>query len=251
MAIAAGRSLMSAATGAPTDIFLSYARENRAVAKRLRRIVDPFNYRTSLTQPKLIVLAANDQNTPLEALDLYWDQLQGEKYILYLPNNIHNVSDLMRISGSVAEARHLIADSLPDLILLDWMLPDVSGIEFAHTLKRDEQTKHIPIIMLTARGDEGDKVRGLEVGADDYVTKPFSVNVLMQRIKTLLRRQESQTDDRSVVVTQGISIDCKRWIAGYKLICMRVHDSRPCIIRDAQFSDLVCVKRTCIDLSKS
>ncbi|MCB5191287.1 phosphate regulon transcriptional regulator PhoB [Methylobacillus arboreus] len=97
---------------------------------------------------------------------------------------------------SVEQAQMLIRETLPDLILLDWMLPGMSGIEFARKLKGDDLTKAIPIIMLTARGEEADKVRGLEVGADDYVTKPFSPRELNARIKAVLRRRAPQmTDD--------------------------------------------------------
>ncbi|MEQ1601205.1 MAG: phosphate regulon transcriptional regulator PhoB [Methylophilaceae bacterium] len=97
---------------------------------------------------------------------------------------------------SVEQAQMLMRETLPDLILLDWMLPGMSGIEFARKLKSDEFTKSIPIIILTARGEEIDKVRGLEVGADDYVTKPFSPRELNARIKAVLRRSAPQmTDD--------------------------------------------------------
>lgn len=74
---------------------------------------------------------------------------------------------------SVRQAQTLIFNRLPELILLDWMLPQTSGIEFARQLRKEPQTQQIPIIMLTARGEEGDKIRGLEVGADDYITKPL------------------------------------------------------------------------------
>jgi two-component system phosphate regulon response regulator PhoB len=80
------------------------------------------------------------------------------------------------------QAQNLISDVLPDLVLLDWMLPGKSGIAFARDLRNNERTKHIPIIMLTARGDEQDKVLGLEIGADDYVTKPFSPDSLISAI---------------------------------------------------------------------
>jgi two-component system phosphate regulon response regulator PhoB len=97
---------------------------------------------------------------------------------------------------SVEQAQLLMREALPDLILLDWMLPGMSGIEFARRLKSDEFTKAIPIIMLTAKGEEADKVRGLEVGADDYVTKPFSPRELMARVKAVLRRRAPQmTED--------------------------------------------------------
>lgn len=97
---------------------------------------------------------------------------------------------------SVEQAQQLMREMQPDLIILDWMLPGMSGIEFARRLKSDEYSKGIPIIMLTARGEESDKVRGLDVGADDYVTKPFSPRELTARIKAVLRRRAPQmTDD--------------------------------------------------------
>lgn len=91
-------------------------------------------------------------------------------------------------AADCGEARRCVADHIPDLILLDWMLPDTSGIEFARSLKRDDATRDVPVIMLTARGDEDDKVRGLESGVDDYITKPFSSRELVARINAVLRR---------------------------------------------------------------
>ncbi|KAF0192936.1 MAG: Phosphate regulon transcriptional regulatory protein [Gammaproteobacteria bacterium] len=88
----------------------------------------------------------------------------------------------------VEQAHRIIMEQRPDLILLDWMLPGESGLQFARRLKKDSYTREIPIIMLTARGEEGDKVSGLEAGADDYITKPFSPKELMARIKAVLRR---------------------------------------------------------------
>lgn len=82
----------------------------------------------------------------------------------------------------------IINEVLPDLILLDWMLPKMSGIEFARVLRREDRTRLIPIIMLTARTQESDKVTGLEMGADDYITKPFSPRELIARINAILRR---------------------------------------------------------------
>ena len=107
---------------------------------------------------------------------------------------------------SVEQAQKLIREALPDLIILDWMLPGMSGIEFARKLKSDELTKTIPIIMLTARGEEADKVRGLEVGADDYVTKPFSPRELNARIKAVLRRRAPQMTDDPIEVS-GLRLD--------------------------------------------
>ncbi len=97
---------------------------------------------------------------------------------------------------TVEQAQLIMQDTIPDLILLDWMLPGMSGIEFARKLKADEISKSVPIIMLTARGEEADKIRGLEIGADDYVTKPFSPRELNARIKAVLRRRAPQmTED--------------------------------------------------------
>jgi two-component system, OmpR family, phosphate regulon response regulator PhoB len=92
-------------------------------------------------------------------------------------------------------ARIVIAGRVPDLILLDWMLPDVSGIEFARSLRREDSTREIPVIMLTARTDEDDKVRGLDSGVDDYITKPFSSRELIARIKAVLRRASPEGVD--------------------------------------------------------
>lgn len=94
------------------------------------------------------------------------------------------------------QAQTLIRAELPDLILLDWMLPGASGITLAKKLRADERTRQVPVIMLTAKGAESDKIEGLEAGADDYITKPFSPKELMARIKAVLRRRAPQlTDD--------------------------------------------------------
>jgi two-component system, OmpR family, phosphate regulon response regulator PhoB len=107
---------------------------------------------------------------------------------------------------SVEQAQLMMREMQPDLIILDWMLPGMSGIEFARRLKSDDYTKAIPIIMLTARGEEIDKVRGLEIGADDYVTKPFSPRELTARIKAVLRRRSPQmTDDP--IESGGLRLD--------------------------------------------
>lgn len=88
--------------------------------------------------------------------------------------------------GDEAELR--LKESVPDLLLLDWMLPGLSGIELMRRIRKRPQTVHLPVIMLTARGEEDERIRGLDVGADDYVVKPFSVPELMARVRTLLRR---------------------------------------------------------------
>lgn len=104
------------------------------------------------------------------------------------------------------QAMQMVNDKLPDLVLLDWMLPKMSGVEFANILRREARTKSIPIIMLTARVEEDDKIRGLEVGADDYITKPFSPRELMARIKAVLRRRSPELSEE-VVESKGLRLD--------------------------------------------
>lgn len=101
---------------------------------------------------------------------------------------------------NVQDAHALVIDETPDLILLDWMLPNTSGIELARRLKRDELTASIPIIMLTAKGEEDNKVQGLETGADDYITKPFSPRELVARLKAVLRRAGGQGESEPLRV---------------------------------------------------
>ncbi|GAB3530848.1 phosphate regulon transcriptional regulatory protein PhoB [Photobacterium proteolyticum] len=99
-----------------------------------------------------------------------------------------------------------ICEPYPELVLLDWMLPGGSGINLIKHLKRDEMTRQIPVVMLTARGEEEDKVRGLEVGADDYITKPFSPKELMARLKAVMRRV-SPTSLDDVIDVHGLKLD--------------------------------------------
>ena len=94
-------------------------------------------------------------------------------------------------AGDCRSARQLLADERPDLALVDWMLPDMSGLELTRMLKRDEDNEDLAVIMLTARADEYDKVAGLEGGADDYITKPFSPRELVARIQAVLRRAKA------------------------------------------------------------
>jgi two-component system, OmpR family, phosphate regulon response regulator PhoB len=94
----------------------------------------------------------------------------------------------VREAADAKSGRAEVANKLPDLLLVDWMLPDTSGLEFTRALKRDRETRELPVIMLTARAEEGDKVAGLEGGADDYITKPFSPRELLARINAVLRR---------------------------------------------------------------
>ncbi|MEK6789058.1 MAG: phosphate regulon transcriptional regulator PhoB [Pseudomonadota bacterium] len=104
------------------------------------------------------------------------------------------------------QAHHLVVDERPALILLDWMLPGMTGIELARRLKRDENTSEIPIIMLTARGEEDNKIQGLDAGADDYITKPFSTRELISRIKAVLRRSSALNQEKSIEV-EGLKLD--------------------------------------------
>ncbi len=98
------------------------------------------------------------------------------------------------------EAMLLLDERIPDLMLLDWMLPKVSGIEICRRVRSRQETANLPIIMLTARTEEADRIRGLETGADDYVTKPFSTNELMARVKAVLRRIRPALMDDKIVV---------------------------------------------------
>ncbi len=104
------------------------------------------------------------------------------------------------------QAMAVVNDALPDLVLLDWMLPGMSGVEFARMLRHATRTKTIPIIMLTARAEESDKVAGLEIGADDYITKPFSPRELIARIKAVLRRRSPEVADDMIEIG-GLRLD--------------------------------------------
>ena len=109
-------------------------------------------------------------------------------------------------AANAQTAHALIVDHQPDIVLLDWMMPEVSGIELARRLKRDPITADIPFIMLTARGEEDNKIQGLEAGADDYITKPFSPRELVARLKAVLRRTATAGIDEAIEV-QGLCLD--------------------------------------------
>ncbi|MAN51287.1 MULTISPECIES: phosphate regulon transcriptional regulator PhoB [unclassified Marinimicrobium] len=109
-------------------------------------------------------------------------------------------------ASNAQEALELIVDERPDLVLLDWMMPGTSGVELARRLKREEVTAEVPIIMLTAKGEEDNKIQGLEVGADDYITKPFSPRELVARLKAVLRRADPQVNGNPIRV-QGLCLD--------------------------------------------
>src|SRR5688500_11552624 len=107
---------------------------------------------------------------------------------------------------SAEDAGRLLSDILPDVVLLDWMLPGQSGLALARRLRADARTRELPIIFLTARAEELDKVAGLEVGADDYITKPFSTKELVARIRALLRRRKPHQSQAPVEIA-GLRID--------------------------------------------
>jgi two-component system phosphate regulon response regulator PhoB len=109
-------------------------------------------------------------------------------------------------AADTAEAQTKILADKPDLILLDWMLPKVSGMDYARQLRREKLTEDIPVIMLTARTEEEDKVKGLDSGVDDYITKPFSTRELLARIRALLRRTSPHAAEVSVE-SGGLSLD--------------------------------------------
>jgi two-component system phosphate regulon response regulator PhoB len=114
--------------------------------------------------------------------------------------NLEHAGHVPWRARSVEEAEKAINSALPDVVLLDWMLPGESGMAFARRLRADRRTKSIPIIMLTARVEERDKIAGLEAGADDYVTKPFSPKELVARIKAVLRRRAPELTEEMVQI---------------------------------------------------
>lgn len=121
--------------------------------------------------------------------------------------------------ASAEQARAMLADNQVDLIVLDWMLPGISGVELARRLKNEPSYKDLPIILLTARGEEEDKIRGLEIGADDYVTKPFSPKELIARIKAVMRRSGKLTEFGQLSIGD-VTLDAEQHrltIAGHSL----------------------------------
>ena len=106
----------------------------------------------------------------------------------------------VRGAADAESAQRMLKDSLPDLLLLDWMLPGMSGLAFAKQLRADARTRELPVIMVTARTDEADKVAGLEAWVDDYVTKPFSPRELKARVKSVLRRRAPEAAQETLVV---------------------------------------------------
>ena len=120
--------------------------------------------------------------------------------------NLEHFGHKVLRAASAEEAEAAIRNALPDVLVLDWMLPGESGVAFARRLRLDERTRELPILMLTARAMEQDKISGLEAGADDYLTKPFSPKELAARIKAVLRRRAPQLSG-DAVETEGLRLD--------------------------------------------
>jgi len=108
--------------------------------------------------------------------------------------------------GSGEEALDAARTRLPDVVLLDLMLPGINGLDVCRLLKGDPRTRHVPVIMVTARGEDADVVLGLELGADDYVIKPFSPRVLVARVRVALRRADNETEDDGAVIRRGTMV---------------------------------------------
>ncbi len=122
--------------------------------------------------------------------------------------NLEKDGYLTQIAANGREALDKAKSGVPDLVLLDLMLPEVDGLEVCKLLKADAETRSIPVVMLTAKGTEADIVAGLEMGADDYITKPFSPRVLLARVKAVIRRQDLPSeDDKSILRIHDIEID--------------------------------------------
>ncbi len=120
--------------------------------------------------------------------------------------NLTQAGHRVTVTGDAEHALQFLRHGLPDVILLDWMLPGMSGIDLCRRLRSDERYQPIPIIMLTARGEERDKVLGLDSGADDYITKPFSPRELVSRIRAVLRRRAPQMTGEAVEIG-GLRLD--------------------------------------------
>ena len=147
----------------------------------------------SLARPKILIV--EDEPNQVELIEF---NLNSEGY-----------------EGVVArdgeEAINLAEEENPDLILLDWMLPKVSGIEVCRQLRRSKMTREIPIVMLTARSEESDKIRGLDIGADDYITKPYSIKELLARVRAAMRRPSASVISDQLIVG-NIVVDLQKHI---------------------------------------
>ena len=141
--------------------------------------------------------------------------VEDEESILELiAINLHQAGFNPIRSLNAEYAENIISEALPDLIILDWMLPGMSGVEFAKRVRGNSYTKKVPIIMLTAKSDESNKLKGLDIGADDYMTKPFSPKELIARIKAVLRRKNPELVDEPISIN-GLALDPNKHLLQY------------------------------------
>jgi two-component system phosphate regulon response regulator PhoB len=131
------------------------------------------------------------------------DEVDIQELIAY---NLERAGHHALRATSAEEAMERVREALPDLVIIDWMLPGMSGIELARSLKAEKRSESVPLIMVTARSAEQDKLTGLDIGADDYMTKPFSPRELIARVKAVLRRRAPQATDDAVEV-DGLKLD--------------------------------------------
>ena len=133
--------------------------------------------------------------------------VEGEAAIRdMVATNLQSAGYRVSCAGDVPQAESIVRETRPDLVLLDWGLPGIPGLTFARRLRSDSRTRDISIVLLSSRSDEEDKIAGLEGGADDYVTKPFSCRELLARVKAVIRRRTPQLDDE-VIDVAGIRVD--------------------------------------------
>lgn len=143
--------------------------------------------------------------------------VEDEKDIVELIKyNLEKENFKVQSANNGQKALDLVSKNQPNLILLDLMLPEIDGLEVCRKLKKDPKTSHIPIIMLTAKSAESDKIVGLELGADDYITKPFSVKELIARIKALLRRMNPEAKQVEIIKLGEVSIDFSKYLVTQK-----------------------------------
>lgn len=147
----------------------------------------------SLANPKILVV--EDEPNQVELIEF---NLNSEGYEVV-------------VARDGEEALNLAEEENPDLILLDWMLPKVSGIEVCRQLRRSKMTREIPVVMLTARSEESDKIRGLDIGADDYITKPYSIKELLARVRAAMRRPSASVISDQLIVGK-IAVDLQKHI---------------------------------------
>ena len=151
-------------------------------------------------------MTARDTGSPGQTKPLILIVEDEASLVTLLRYNLEKEGYRVCEAGDGEEALAVLAERKPDLVLLDWMLPSLSGIEVCRQLRRKPATRDLPVIMLTARGEEGDKIRGLNTGADDYLTKPFSLPELTARVRALLRRAQP-VQQKGLLTWGDISMD--------------------------------------------